>query len=276
MSRLLAVLAGLALTSALGACSDGEAAAPPALAYVALGDSYAAAPGVPETAGEDGCFRSSGNYAHLLAGGVLDDGDVALTDVTCSGATTSDVLEKQVPSLDADTDLVTIGIGGNDYDLFTRLIRQCLVPGEAAVEGTPCSDESFGRVASAIPRIDVNVGSVLDAVVEAAPNAQVVVVGYPDLLPDAGTCPDRLPLAPADYPFVDSVISDLSASLRTQAEQRDLAYVDVFAASQGHDICSDEPWINGAEIAPDGTIPFHPFAAEQAAVAELVRDVVEG
>ena len=35
--------------------------------YVALGDSYTAAPLVPETDRSDGCLRSSGNYPSLVA-----------------------------------------------------------------------------------------------------------------------------------------------------------------------------------------------------------------
>ena len=54
----------LALLSPLLAQVPATAAAP---SYVALGDSFTAAPGIPETDGSDGCLRSSHNYPSLVA-----------------------------------------------------------------------------------------------------------------------------------------------------------------------------------------------------------------
>ncbi len=270
--RLHRLVVALLAAAALTGCSsdDGEADPAPSSAsssasassavemeYVALGDSYAAAPGVPETT--TGCFRSSGNYAHLVA---ASDDAIGLTDVTCSGATSSDVVEKQVPALSESTDLVTIGIGGNDFDLFTEVLSACL--------GSPCTEATAPLVERLLPDIETNIGDTLDAVIGDAPRAQVIVVGYPDLVPERGSCPDRIPLADEDLPLVDSVNQGLSDALRAQAKERGLDYVDVARASQGHDVCAKVPWVNGAETAPDGTIPFHPFAVEQEAVAELV------
>ncbi|WP_134768106.1 SGNH/GDSL hydrolase family protein [Nocardioides sp. 1609] len=253
-------------TSASASASTSAGAPADAVSYVALGDSYAAAPGVPNTSGADGCFRSDHNYAHLVAEA---DESITLTDVTCSGATTDTVLADQVPALDADTDLVTLGIGGNDFELFLTLIGQCSGAGPDA-PGTPCTDTVEPQADDLLPKIEENIGATLDAVQEAAPDARVIVVGYPALLPRRGTCPDLVPLAAGDYPFLNQITQGLSDALQSQAEERDLDFVDVARASRGHDICSDDPWVNGAETAPDGTIPFHPFAAEQAAVADLI------
>ncbi len=260
----LAVALGLPLLSVLGACSDPAAPAAPEpepdlVRYVALGDSYAAAPGVPETSGEDGCFRSSNNYPHLVAAG---RDDVELVDVSCSGATTGDLLDTQLPSVDDDTDLVTLGIGGNDYDLFGGVLFSCL-------SGVPCGSTAEAKVDQLMPKIERNIGRVLDEVAEEAPDAQVIVVGYPDLVPDEGTCP-QLPLAPVDYPLVDGATVKLNATLERQATERGLTFLDLYAAGQGHDICSADPWVNGSEMAPEGAIPYHPFGTEQEAVAELV------
>lgn len=238
--------------------------------YVALGDSYAAAPGVPQTDQAGGCFRSNSNYANLLA----EAAGLYLTDETCSGATSDDVIGLQVPSLSADTDLVTIGIGGNDFGLFTTILRSCISFGGGELTGTPCTDALTSQIDEIGPGIEATVGAALDAVTSAAPTAQVYVVGYPALLPESGTCPTLAPFAPADYPLLNTIVSGLSDALEAAAEERDLTFVDVQAASVGHDVCSDDPWINGASIAPDGTIPFHPLAAEQAAVADLIGDML--
>lgn len=245
-----------------------DPAAPPVgPQYVALGDSYSAAPGVPETSGADGCFRSSGNYAQRIAART----GLTVTDVTCSGANSEDLLADQVPAITPAAELVTVSTGGNDFDLFARLIGGCLQSsGGDGGSGVSCSDASGAEVDQAIPQIAANIGGVLDAVVEAAPRAQVVVVGYPDLLPEKGSCPDRIPLAAGDYAFVNDVTHRLSDALASEAAERGLDFVDLEGPSEGHDICSDVPWVNGASVAEDGTAPLHPFAREQQAVAALV------
>ena len=296
----VAAAAGLALT--LAACAGAEPVTPDVVSpssaapgpddvqYVALGDSYASAPGVPTTDPADGCFRSDSNYAHVLA----ETADLYLTDATCSGATSDEIIDEQVPVISADTDIVTVGTGGNDFDLFLRVLRSCLtseaargsetdapVPGfdesDPAGDEPPsqtCRDVVDGEIVPAAGEIQAKMGEVLDAILEAAPDAGVYVVGYPTLLPESGTCPDLVPMAEDDYPVVDGVIRGLSDALRAEAEARQAPFVDVLAASQGHDICADEPWVNGIRVGDDGTAPFHPFAVEQAAVASLIADML--
>ncbi|WP_323794227.1 SGNH/GDSL hydrolase family protein [Nocardioides sp.] len=282
--RSTAALA-VTLTLALSACSGSDASqdvssvaeatpspsvAPEpsadAVQYVALGDSYAAAPGVPPTDQAGGCFRSGSNYASVLA----ESADLFLTDVTCSGATSDDVVSEQVAALSPQTDLVTIGIGGNDSGLFSTILRSCLSFGDDGLSGAPCTEALTEQLDAMGSDIGASIGSALDAVTEAAPNAEVYVVGYPALLPESGTCPDLAPFAADDYPLLVNIIRGLSDALESAAAERELSFIDVYAASAGHDVCSDDPWVNGASMASDGTIPFHPFAQEQAAVADLL------
>jgi hypothetical protein len=44
----------------------------------------------------------------------------------------------------------------------------------------------------------------------------------------------------------------------------------VWTASAEHDICSEDPWVNGVESDQKRAAAYHPFAEEQEAVAELV------
>src|SRR3954462_5512053 len=60
--------------------------------YVALGDSYTAAPLVPPTDSSTICLRSGVNYPALVARAMPG---TALTDVSCSGATTADTTRSQ-------------------------------------------------------------------------------------------------------------------------------------------------------------------------------------
>jgi lysophospholipase L1-like esterase len=239
--------------------------------YVALGDSYTAAPGVPGVQSNDGCLRSSGNYPHLLAAALEVP---QLVDVSCGGADTGDVRGSQLrgvaPQLDAvtrATDLVTIGMGGNDLQLFGSLLGTCVRRDAATATGTPCADELGPSVAPALTRIEHHLAEVVRAVRHQAPSATVVLVGYPQIVPASGRCPD-VPFAAGDYAFARRVNRGLTEAVRGAAASTKTAYVDVWAASNGHDICSADPWVNG--FSGPGAAPFHPFAAEQAAVAQLV------
>jgi lysophospholipase L1-like esterase len=258
-----------------GQPSSSAAAAPRFDRYVAIGDSYTAAPGVPGQQSEDGCLRSSADYPHLLAAAL----PVArLVDVSCSGADTGDVRTRQLrgvrPQLAAvtrDTDLVTIGLGGNDENLFITLVTGCLRQDPAATAGSPCTDALGPSVSPTLRRTQQSLERVVRDVHDRAPSARILLIGYPQIVASTGTCPD-VPFAPADYRFVHEVNRQLTETVRRAAAATGVTYVDVWRASAGHDICSAEPWING--IDGPGAAPFHPFAAEQAAVARLVADAV--
>jgi lysophospholipase L1-like esterase len=255
--------------------------------YVALGDSYTAAPGVPRTDLTTGCARSDGNYPALLAATL----DSELVDVSCSGATTSDLVRPQragdrpiPPQLDAltaETSLVTLGIGGNDAQFFQHLVRGCVQLGRSEPEGAPCREHmssAGGRdgLAEKVDMIRPRVSAAIARVHARSPDATVVLVGYPQPVPAHGTCA-ILPLATGDYPYVRSLSTRLNDELRTAAREADAVFVDVLKASRGHDICAGpDAWVNGSQTDLARAAAFHPFAAEQQAVAELVGDALSG
>ena len=116
------------------------------LDYVALGDSYSAGPLIPaQRRDPTGCFRSTNNYPAFLAG-YLDV--TTYRDVACSGARVRDFAKRQTPALgakvppqlaalSATTDLVTVGIGGNDFGLFGSLTTACCPAGDEAPDTRP-------------------------------------------------------------------------------------------------------------------------------------------
>jgi lysophospholipase L1-like esterase len=295
MRRALAVVACLA---ALVSCTGSPGAAPapasdpapsgPSAAetsepleglagarYVALGDSFTAAPLVPVTRIARGCFRSNANYPSLLAESL----ELRLRDVSCSGATTRHLVRRQptvqgagvgpqLRAVDEGTDLVTLGIGGNDQDLFGRLLRTCLDVRAADPDGAPCAESEVGRRMLAVaPTIGAHVRRAVERVQRRAPGARVVLVGYPRIAPSAGMCPGRLPLASGDVAFGDRVLRTLDSGLRAAAEATGADYLDLYSASEGHDVCSDDPWVNGRETQAGLALAFHPLAAGMRAVA---------
>ncbi len=250
--------------------------------YVALGDSYTSAPFVPETDGQDGCLRSSGNYPSLVAAELGSD----LEDVSCAGAQTVSLVgvqqtfdgssrPAQFDALSEDTDLVTIGIGGNDFGLFSKLTAGCVGAAAQEPEGTPCTDAATGDVTRDLDEMKGRVAAALKGVVDRAPEARVLLVGYPQIVPATGSCPDLLPIAEGDLPFARSVNRGLADALENAAKAADVEYVDAFALTRGHDICADDPWINGQQNDPERALAYHPFAEEQQAVADEIARLLE-
>lgn len=244
------------------------------LRYVALGDSYSAAPGVPTLLVANGCMRSTHDYPHLLAAAVPA---LKLRDVTCSGATISSLVTRQVtspqlklsvpPQLDAlsrRTRYVTLSLGGNDEGLYAGLLG-CLGP-----QGCPAALRA--GVDATLDHIRAHLTDALAAIHAKAPSATVAVVGYPQLIPESGSCP-QLGVTDASRAFVHAVFVKLSQRMEQAAKAGGARYVDVLSASKGHDLCSSSPWINGPQDTGQA-IAFHPFLAEQEAVARLVQQAL--
>ena len=294
------VAAALAAALLLAGCTGGttpmadpgdDASSEPArptLSYVALGDSFTAAPGIPETDGSDGCLRSSHNYPALVADRLGDEYDVRLTDRSCSGADTSSLageqtfgstpLPPQLDALDRDTDLVTLSIGGNDFGVFLRLVGGCVSLAAQDPDGSPCRDAAHDQgdlLAQTQAKIEGRLVRAIREVRRRSPDAEVLVVGYPQLAPARGGGPDLLPLASGDLSFARHVNHALTDNLARAAERTGTTYVDVWRASEGHDIWADEPWVNGQNGVEGGAIPFHPLPAGQQGVADLVVAEVE-
>ncbi|MBF4161208.1 SGNH/GDSL hydrolase family protein [Nocardioides acrostichi] len=247
--------------------------------YVALGDSYTAAPLVPKTDPASACLQSTGNYPHLIAAQL--EGTV-LDDRSCSGADTTSLIGVQTtgrgdvpPQLSAvtpRTSLVTLSIGGNDFGVFGSIIGAC---SQSQGSGTRCKDAAEVKVGATLKKISTRVSSAVTGVLDRAPDATVIVVGYPQVIPSTGSCPDLLPVAAKDLPFALRVNRMLNAALEQAATRSDAGFVDTFALSKGHDICADDPWVNGQATQPDAALAYHPFAAEQQAVAKAVLSMLE-
>ncbi|MGI8524471.1 MAG: SGNH/GDSL hydrolase family protein [Nocardioides sp.] len=269
---VLALAAGLA-----GPAAAKPHGSDPIGTYVALGDSYTAAPFVPTLQVAGGCYRSTNNYPALVAKAI----GASLTDVSCSGAQTKDMTGSQLPgvgpqfdALSADTDLVTLSIGGNDFSVFGTLVGYCTTLRASDPTGAPCRDaeRQGGRdmLLADIAQTSDRVEAVIRQVQQLAPNAQVLVVGYPELAPRQGTCPALLPLADGDYRYGNQIGKRLDQALKHGAAVTHTTYVDLWGPSKGHDICSADPWINGQYTDPARALAYHPFANEQQAVAGLV------
>ena len=254
--------------------------------YVALGDSFTAGPLVPTTDLAAGCFRSDHNYPSLLAEGL---GIEQFVDVSCSAARTRDLprgqrtlqdvrVPPQLDALDADTTLVTVGIGGNDFGLYSHLTKTCLQARSSDPGGSPCRTRMTSgggpdlvAVTGAIGR---NVERALGQVADRAPRARVVLVGYPRIAPGRGECPALLPYATGDVAFGDEVLRRLNTAMRRAADRAGAEFLDMYAASRGHDVCSAAPFVNGVNGDQQRAAAFHPLLRGMRAVADELAELL--
>lgn len=277
---LTALMAGLAvaLAALLTGCDDASGSGDDTFEYVALGDSFTAT-GLPESSGA--CQRSTQNYPQLIA---HEHPDWVLVDVSCGGASSADMVGSQEvndtvqpPQFDAlgeDTDLVTVSLGGNDFDVYWAFLYRCTQLATQDPDGDPCRRHNGGAVEGHMDEIRAGLVEVLEGIAGRAPDARVLFVGYPRLLPDKGSCPGRVPVAAGDVDYVREMHALLVQAQADAAAAAGVEYVDLYTPSRGHDICSRKPWINDWTDGPEGAYNFHPMPAHQRAVADLVLEML--
>ncbi|GAA2486959.1 SGNH/GDSL hydrolase family protein [Streptomyces longisporus] len=279
----------MAVGAALGGCALVAASTTPAAAhggghgrdtrYVSLGDSYTAGPLIPQQV-DANCARSDHNYPSIVAAARKA---TAFKDVSCSGATTDNMWkaqgtnEPQLDALNRDTGLVTVQIGGNDIG-FSSIIGTCARLSSQDPTGDPCrryyASSGIDQLTVAIARTAPKIDAVLRAVHARAPHARVLVVGYPDLLPDDGSgCYPAVPFAAEDFAYLRDTGKRLNLMLRLVAEWDRAGYVDTYGPTVGHDMCKapDVRWIEPLQPASPAA-PAHPNAKGEEAMARAVLE----
>lgn len=212
---------------AVGLASPVAQAAEP-VDYVALGDSYSSGTGAPPYTGGT-CFRSPRGYAQLWA----NTHDVSTFKyVACGGATTASMTD-QFSSLDAATDLVSITIGGNDIDFAGTMIT-CVINTDTA-----CVNAVNAGIENARTTLPAKLDATYTTIRTRAPNATVVVLGYPRLVEANGNCMSATKRAALNR-GADALHEVISA----RAAAASLRYVDARAHFAGHGACGNSPWIN--------------------------------
>jgi lysophospholipase L1-like esterase len=241
------------------------------------------------------------NYAHQVAQAL----DLALTDVTCSGASTKHMWETHgvspeeefseygsdwgytghpgnPPQLDAlreDTDIVTLQIGGNDIG-FGGLATTC---GEGALRGPGCkeavaAEEPFEQIAATAAKIS----AVLEEIHRRAPGAAIYVLGYSGIFKIGPTAScEAMLVGEEDAQYLRSIQEALNAMIASVAEEPGrgysdaTSYVDVYGPSAGHTAC-DLPAIRWVEpIVPvNAAAPVHPNLGGMTAIRDILVDEV--
>ncbi len=278
-------LRGTLALAAAGALSAGLAVGPAGAAtpqsYVALGDSYTAGAGIlPLSSAPLECLQSTLDYPHLVAGAR----GWAVNDVSCSGATSGNMTSAQYPgvapqfnALSTSTTVVTVGIGGNDNNLFLGALVSCGITDIADFLniGAPCKALFGNSFANDVTADAPTIAGVLSGIHARSPHAQVFMVGYPDILPQSGNCYPTMPLTTEDVAYLNALEQDLNAMLGAQAAAGGATFVNTYTPTVGHDACksSSVRWVNPI-IATNGGISVHPDPAGEAAMAAAVESAL--
>ncbi|MEV0341800.1 SGNH/GDSL hydrolase family protein [Nocardia sp. NPDC050713] len=212
-------------------------------AYVALGDSFSA--GLGAAGSIDSCGRSANGYPTLWA---QAHGIKSFVNAACGGAVGDDVLESQLSGLNAQTDVVTITIGGNDVALGDQ-VSSCLLG----------SDQTCLRLIdefkAGLPGHMVKIDAVYAAIRAAAPSADVYVLGYPHLYESNASCSGPLTPSQAQRRALNDGVDALNAALAARSSYARFHFVDARSTFAGHGVCSSAAWIHPAASFP---APLHP------------------
>lgn len=261
-----------------------SAATVPALPgpVVALGDSYTAGALLPAdlTARPLGCLRSTKAYPELVAAALGE----SLTDAACASAGVQDMTAAQqtnlgtnAPQLNAlapDDSMVLLTLGGDDMS-FMNVLDKCMELSFTDPWGSPCkayyTQGGTDQLAAAVKAEAPRMAAVLAAIAARAPQARIVLVGYPDLFPLSGGCWPAVPVTDGDIGYLRGIELQLNAMLAADARAANATFVDTFNPTIGHDFCQPERIRDVEGLLPGSwALPFHPNARGQAAIAAAV------
>ncbi|GAA4545976.1 SGNH/GDSL hydrolase family protein [Amycolatopsis samaneae] len=227
----------------------GTAGAVQAANYVALGDSYSSGVGAGDYGDSGNCMRSSKAYPHLWANA---HSGTKLTFVACSGARTGDVIS-QASSVTSGATLVTVSVGGNDAG-FVDVIKTCTLNDDNAC---------VNRVNQAKTYVNGTLPGLLDKVYgtikQKAPNAKLVVLGYPHIYKVPGSC--NVGLSDAKRSAINSGSDALASTISKRASAAGATFIDMRAPFGGHEICSSDRWLHSLTWPVEES--YHPTATGQ-------------
>ncbi|TWV47519.1 SGNH/GDSL hydrolase family protein [Streptomyces misionensis] len=251
-SRLAGLVAPLLLALGLGLTQAASAqAASNSGGYVALGDSYASGVGAGSYISSSGDCDRSTNAAAYLWNTAHKPASFAFN--ACSGATTDDVMANQLGSLNSSTSLVSISIGGNDAG-FADVMQTCVLSSDSTC---------LSRLATATSYITNTLPGKLDTVYNAihskAPNARVVVIGYPRFYLLGQVC---LGLSDTKRSAINNAADTLDSTIQSRVQAHGFVFGDVRSAFASHEICSGDSWLHSLNVL-DVTESYHPTAAGQ-------------
>jgi lysophospholipase L1-like esterase len=255
-----AIVVGAALVLGIGVAAPAAQAA--TVNYVALGDSYSSGVGTSGASGT--CLRSPQSYTALWASSHTV---TAFQSVACSGATTADVLANQISALSSAATLVTITIGGNDVG-FSDVVSTCQLGSDSSCS-TAVSNATTAANTTLPPKLDQTYAAIRSG----APNAQVIVLGYPRLFELTSSC-GLFGMSLAKRTLLNNAANNLAGVIAGRAAAAGDTFVDVRSIFTGHGICGSSAWLNGLTFPVVNS--YHPNASGYSGGYLVALDGVTG
>ncbi|WP_433891250.1 SGNH/GDSL hydrolase family protein [Streptomyces sp. CA-111067] len=306
LSSTVALAAGALAPVQLAGATPAAAAS---YSWVALGDSYTA--GVIPAAGDvfeyprDGCERTDRSYPQVIDrdfGSLID-----LTNVSCGAATIKDVTDQaqepigrhipgvsedpdypffpvppQSEAVKSDTDVITVGVGGNTLG-FDQILTKCLQLGlEGDGAGTPCKDELAATIPGRLATVTKQYGQMLAKLHERAADAKILAVGYPTIIPaDTSKCTRNNPqqflsITPGDLDWLRSdVLEPLNTAIEKSADAHAASsFVNLYDSSRNHSVCDTGKWVEGILDSNNRPALVHPNAQGHRNAADHVASAI--
>lgn len=257
-------MAVFALTGAVvppaGASTDGSTDTPRMLV---MGNSYISGHGAdahrpfpadtesyhPGTTGPDNhCFRSVHSVGEVVARTL----DADLTNVSCAASEPRHIDEVaqfdeglQIDAVTADLDIVVLQVIGNPE--FINVV--------GCVQLRECDRATLNRSLRALEKQRLHEREILAEIATRAPNADIYVMGAPQVVPRRGEEFTRCAwfLSSAEVGILNAFIETINAISSDNARRASATFVDLDRPGSGwldrHDVCAEEAWVWGPRIA---------------------------
>ena len=286
VSALCAAAAVVAVPVAQAEPSPGGAT------LVVLGDSFAS--NAPQLSGNDECTKEPNSWPNQLAALIGVAGTADFVDESCAGGTlntrrgwpvtTQARLAAEQQAFGLETRAVFIQAGLNDlWGTSSVNMREALtlcmfnvVQGCGLEAASQNRVPDYNGVTGAV--FAERIKPVVDYVKYYAPNAAIVLVGYPEILPPRGTasCVDILgvPLVQVNAAGLVAYVDRLETARSEAAATLGVHDVSLRNLTAGHGLCSADPWLNGIGNPQADVIgpPLHPSTRGNAIVAAALRE----
>lgn len=155
--------------------------------------------------------------------------------------------------LSSSTTLVSVTAGGNDVG-FADVMQDCVLSSEATC---------VSSVNTAISQIQNSLPSSLDSLYSGirarAPQAQVVVLGYPRFYKLSGSC--IAGLTETERSAINNASDVLNGVLAKRAADAGFTFSGVADEFTGHELCSGDAWLHSVTLPVYNS--YHPKAAGQ-------------
>lgn len=189
---------------------------------------------------------------------------------------------------------MTLTVGGNDAG-FAQVLQDCV-----RLTGGCTKPERRRQILAAAGGLEPQLVATYEAIEQAAPNAAIIVLGYPQLFPKhfvrQAVCPKLAALYDTDtQSFMRGAADLLRATIETATAQAGVQFIDVTPDFRGHEICGAKgDWLEGLVLTHLSQLPlaaiknihkidakdyvsyksFHPTRAGQGAYAEALRNYI--